>query len=227
MSDRDRTGFLQLLDRDPDRAFAEFYTFAMRVFHRHPPLLLDLFDDDDRLDVLHQVIVHCVLADFRVLRSYHPQGFTFASWLYAVAHNKCRDLLRARGRHRMLSLDDAPDHLEIPDERRGPADAAGDAQVAELVRRAVDQLDDFCQVTLMAWAEGYKPQEIALIVGVPREQNKELSNRIRRCRLRLRALLVKAGVTNARADAPPPRLKTRPAGVEGRQGPDRKRDQES
>ena len=214
MSDRDRTDFLQMLDRDPERAFAEFYTYAMRLFRRHPPLLLYRFDEDDRLDVLHRIIVHCVLADFRVLRRYRPQGFTFASWFYTVAHNKCNDILRARDRRRTVSLDDAPQHLEIPDGGRSPADVLTDTEVAAVVRRAVGQLDDFCQIAVMAWADGYKPQEIALIVGVAREQNKELSNRIRRCRLKLRTLLAKAGVTNANADVRAPRLKMRAAGVE-------------
>ena len=90
--------FLNRLEEEPQRAFAEFFSFAQRLLEVCPPGVLTQIPPDNREDVIHDIILHCCQDDFRVLKRYADQGRPFAAWFQLVARNKILDHLRSSGK---------------------------------------------------------------------------------------------------------------------------------
>ena len=75
----------------------------------------------------------CFLSFYQNLSRYRYGG-KLSNWLYTIALNKCRQLLRRRKLRRMLSLDFSPEGqapLQPVDAQAGPADKAEQAQLRE------------------------------------------------------------------------------------------------
>jgi RNA polymerase sigma factor (sigma-70 family) len=189
--------FLDLLDTEPERGFAEFYDFTRRLLAVHPPRVYWQTPERHRADLVHDIILHCCRDDFRVLRRYQDRGMAFAAWLMLVARNKILDFLRAKDSSAGISLAEEDDenpgvHLRDPEP---PVDERVDRQkIISLVRTALEDMNDKCRVLIEGAAEGYKPRELTRLLGWPIEWNKKASDDLRECRKKLRSYLYQQGL---------------------------------
>lgn len=90
----------------------------------------------------------CFLSFYQNLSRYRYGG-KLSNWLYTIALNKCRQLLRRRKLRRMLSLDFSPPSgasgqalFEPRDHSAGPADKAEQAQLRERLALAAAGLPE-------------------------------------------------------------------------------------
>lgn len=86
----------------------------------------------------------CFLSFYQHLDDYRP-GAKLSNWLYTIALNKCRQLLRRRKLRRVLSLDFTPEDqapLQPWDPRSGPEDSAAQAQLRASLARAAAALPE-------------------------------------------------------------------------------------
>jgi DNA-directed RNA polymerase specialized sigma24 family protein len=179
-----RPPFLELLDRDPDEAFRQFYEYTKVQLNALPPLPVRALPAEDRQDVLHDVVYHCVRDDFRVLRKYREQGYPFGGWLYVVAHRESLAYLRRKGI--IASYDETPDRGCQPD--------ADYRRLVDRVRAVLIDLKEYCRRLLLLSADEYTPLEIARVMGLPAEENKRIADQIRECRRQLKGRLEREGV---------------------------------
>ncbi|XAM01334.1 sigma-70 family RNA polymerase sigma factor [Phycisphaeraceae bacterium D3-23] len=101
----------------------------------------------------------------------------FKPWLFTIAANKARDLLRKQKRQRAVPLSALIDatsesgssfidlleaEIPLPDER------ADDAEIGELIRAVVDEMPDHLkEVLLLAYFNHFAYKEIADMLGIP------------------------------------------------------------
>lgn len=93
-----------------------------------------------------------------------PDGDQIRGWLFRVATNVVRDESRVR-RRRVELLRESPDRAPVGD---APTDAHHALEVAEqrdLVREALDKLNEKDRTVLLMREEGFSHQEIAEAVG--------------------------------------------------------------
>ncbi len=106
------------------------------------------------------------------------QSRRFKPWLFAVAANKARDAMRARKRHRTVSIDASlsSDQSEgggrfvdlIASAELSPADKFSKLEAARLVREVVATMPEHLrEVLLLAYFQRLAYKEIAEIVGLP------------------------------------------------------------
>lgn len=106
------------------------------------------------------------------------QGRAFKPWLFAVAANKARDAMRARGRHRTVSIDASPgpDHGDesgrfvelIASGEPTPVAKLSEAEAAQAVRQVIAAMPDHLrQVLLLAYFQKLSYQQISEIVDIP------------------------------------------------------------
>jgi RNA polymerase sigma-70 factor (ECF subfamily) len=87
----------------------------------------------------------------------------FSTWLFSIAANFSRDLLRKRGRRRLVVDEEAVRGVPGGD---GPEGEAERSEEAERLRRAVDELDDDKRLAVvLRYFEGKSMKEIAEITG--------------------------------------------------------------
>jgi RNA polymerase sigma factor (sigma-70 family) len=199
MRDASRPEFLDLMDSDPDRAFADFYRFAVTLLSRKPPRPLMSANPEDRQDIIHDIVYHCVKEDFRVLRRYTPRGRSFAAWLYVVAHNKSLDLISVAGRQPMtVSMHEQNDGRALEQVLAGPGGGqdrqAEFSDIIGLVVKAIAHLDEHCRLLLEMAADEFTPKEMVSVLGLAPEQNKKVSDDLRYCRGKLKRLLSETGI---------------------------------
>ena len=108
----------------------------------------------------------------------YETGRPVRPWLYTIATHQAIDALRRNGRHQAVSLEqhraevtdgDLRSLLDTLESRGpGPLEAASAQERRERVRAAVDQLPDFLrQVLVLAYYQGLKYREIAVVLGIP------------------------------------------------------------
>jgi RNA polymerase sigma factor (sigma-70 family) len=194
-----RPSFLDLLDRDRDEAFKQFYCFVMAAFRWRLPVPLRGLSEEDRQDFLHDTILHCVKDDFRVLRMYVPRGKSFAGWLYMVFTNRCRDLLRTAE----MRVSKVPIHADeegrsvesrLADPGGLPDAQVENAETVSLINKALEGIGQKCRLLLEMAADGLKPKQMARLLGLAEDQNKKVADDLRYCRERLRKLIRRMGL---------------------------------
>ncbi|WP_243357719.1 RNA polymerase sigma factor [Fundidesulfovibrio terrae] len=123
------------------------------------------------------------LAAYKALPRFDPdRGVPFAAWLCVIARNRCVSALRARGRTRLVQVEDAPELA---------ADAPGmDARlIASEERKALaeslEKLDEPFKSTILLSLEGELVEDIACRMGVPAST---IKTRLFRAREKLRRL---------------------------------------
>src|SRR5205807_500881 len=110
---------------------------------------------------------------------------SFSTWLYRIATNHCRDVLRKRARQRTESLDALIESTgEVPqDALQSPSDPGIQAAMAELIERALARLSpDERLILILREAQGLRYDEIA---GVLQCSLDAVKARLRRARAAL------------------------------------------
>ena len=100
---------------------------------------------------------------------------SFRPWLFTIAANKARDLLRARARRRMLSTDTVIDRDRLtslidtlPADDAGPCDLAEAADLHRRVSAVVEALPKIhAEVLRLAYFRQLPYRDIALTLGLP------------------------------------------------------------
>ncbi|MEE9404317.1 MAG: RNA polymerase sigma factor [Algisphaera sp.] len=100
----------------------------------------------------------------------------FKPWLYTIASNKARDLLRKQKRRKTVPLSagvgrdgDGPAFVDLMDSGLPrPLDIAEDRDMAQRVRGVVEQLPDHLrEVLLLAYFQQFAYREVAEMLGIP------------------------------------------------------------
>lgn len=143
---RDRAAFAPLYRRYVDRVYG--YTFY---------LLGDHHDAEDATE-------RTFLAALDAVGRFRDEGATFRAWLFRIAHNHVANVLRARGRRRVASLDEVAEPATGP--TTDPEALAARADDGRRLRSAVGALpDDRRQVIVLRFVDGLSTREIAAILG--------------------------------------------------------------
>ncbi|HZT05538.1 MAG TPA: sigma-70 family RNA polymerase sigma factor [Chloroflexota bacterium] len=124
--------------------------------------------------------------------AYNPERGALGSWLLSVAHNRAIDLLRRRRVREEYPLPEEHAFNSMVADVADPSDAAGSAEVAASVRRALQQIPESQRQAIeMAFFQGKTHVEISEELGEPLGTAK---TRIRLGMRKLRALLLADGV---------------------------------
>ena len=107
-----------------------------------------------------------MLRAFRAYSSFRGKGV--ASWLYAIAHNTCLDVIKsARWRREQITLDDPENPFQQADPALNPEETyvqkAGDEQLWQLV---MDLPQDQQTILSLYYGEQMTYDQIALATGV-------------------------------------------------------------
>ena len=118
----------------------------------------------------------------RIAASFDPTRGELAPWLRVVAANRCKELLRARGRRPDPRVEIADEHVEEP-AAAGPEHAARAARVREAVTRFEAHLSrEEAVVFRLSLVEERSHDEVAHAAGIS----------VRRCKYLRMKLLVRA-----------------------------------
>lgn len=155
-------------DRDPERLVRDYADLVLRVCYTY------LRSTADAEDVCQDTLVKLLLHD----EPFHDPGHERA-WVIRVAANACRNLLRERGAHPAVGLDDVPEPAasQAPGEdalRRRDERVLGAVMALPLPQR---------EAVYLHYYEGYPTREVARIVGATDEAVRQ---RLSRARARLR-----------------------------------------
>ncbi|HEX9898192.1 MAG TPA: sigma-70 family RNA polymerase sigma factor [Candidatus Methylomirabilis sp.] len=182
-----RPGFLDLLDKDPDRAWAEFHAFAWRLLRAITPPAMRSLSSEERDDLIGDIVFFCGEYDFRILRRYQDMGTPFSAWLLRVAKHRALD------RHRRLRTQLALAKPKTMDGHHPDTeDRLTHRQLLAGIRKCLSSLSAKCRLLLAAAADEMKPSEIATLLG-PMGSNKQVSDDLRYCRRGLLRALANEG----------------------------------
>jgi len=157
-------GELQAFNRLVDRWHKPIYNFILR----------DLNNRDEADDLTQQVFV-------RVYRSLHrlKRRESFSTWIYQIAANLCRDVIKQRRRRTMVSLEsmqengvlDVAAHAVLtlqPDAAQHPDQVVNRSQLREILQKALQEIPEEQRVVvIMKEYQGLKFTEIAEALGAP------------------------------------------------------------
>ena len=177
-------------------ATRDFALFAYRLLTAYPPKILRDQSPQEREDWIQDIILHFTEDDCRVLREYRNTGHPFAAWFITVVNHKAYDFYRrmARQRGSLTSLDvqsHPPAAAPVADNPEAKSELG---EIIEKVRGCLGKMTRKCQLLLKAAAEEYNPREMVTLLGEGERSNKQMSDDLRACRKRLRALLDEEGV---------------------------------
>ena len=138
-------------------------------------------DEETARDLLQETFVRLYFG----IRRFKPHA-KFATWLYSIAMNLCRDYARSKQRRQSYateSLDAGDVHREVPAADRGPAADAESHEELAALERAIQELPHDLRTALLLFAvEGRSQQECAELLGV---SAKAVETRVYRARKRL------------------------------------------
>lgn len=120
------------------------------------------------------------LAAFRHLASYDPARSAFSTWLFTIAHNRCRNEL---ARRRPVVVTELPDVVDP----RSPDQAASEAELFRQLSAALDALPfEQRSAFVLTQLQGLSYEDVGQIEGIGVGTVK---SRIARAREKLRLLL--------------------------------------
>lgn len=174
---------LMLQVRDDNAA--AFEELVLRYQGRLITVLQNLVRDRDRAEELAQDVF---LRVYRARKSYLPDA-KFSTWLFTIAHNVGSNALRTLARRHEVNLNAARggesegkplDDLAAAPSGLMPARLLDKAEVAEVVRAAVDSLNERQRMAiLLAKFEQMSYAEIAATMGLSIKAVKSLLSRAR------------------------------------------------
>lgn len=180
-------GFLALLDSDPKQAADRFYRYVIVLFGKAPPKVLRSLPEDVKPDMIHDIVVHCIRNNFRVLKKYENKGRPFAIWFYFISRN--------------YVLDHLPKYIETiePDDvSTGPSNNPGEGvenrQILEKVNLCLAKIDDYCRLLLRMAGDELVPREMVKVLGWQQDKAKKVSNDLGYCRKKLEDMLTEFGL---------------------------------
>jgi RNA polymerase sigma factor (sigma-70 family) len=185
--------FLDMLDPAPDKAWEELYVFTWRLVQLRAPVIFRCLSEEDQVDLFEELLFDLQRDDFKKLRRYENEGKPFASWFWKVLYNRTLDFMKYTQRRQH---EDASDLSEVLENMGASPEVQ--AEMAELLRQveaALQHLSPQCQLLLLAAAEGYKPEELRILLGLGAGENKRLSDQLRHCRKKLTDELGQSGFT--------------------------------
>jgi len=155
-----RSGDKEAFGRLVQRYEQELYNFLLR-FLGQPSLAEDVFQEAF-------LQVHLSAADFDTSRRFRP-------WLYTIAANKARDLLRSRSRRPAVQLTTAAEDTSEVDlwhnllrDDTTPEDILDAKQQKQLVQQVVAQLPDHLrEILVMAYFNQLSYKEMAQVFDIP------------------------------------------------------------
>ena len=158
------TGSKNAPDRDPERLVRDYADLVLRVCYTY------LRSTADAEDVCQDTLVKLLLRD----EPFHDPGHERA-WVIRVAANACRNLLRERGAHPAVGLDDVPEPAasQAPGEdalRRRDERVLGAVMALPLPQR---------EAVYLHYYEGYPTREVARIVGATDDAIRQRLSRAR------------------------------------------------
>ena len=126
-----------------------------------------LSDHSDACDAVQEIFFRM----YKGLSSFRNDA-AFSTWLYRIAANVCRDMLRSRAAHETESLDktreDGTAVYDMPDTADSPHETAERREKCDAVRDAVSRLpDDYREVITMRELQGMPYDKIADVIGCP------------------------------------------------------------
>jgi len=149
MGEGDQAALSSLYDRTSARVFA----LALRVLRDQT--------------AAEEVVLDVYMQAYRQAGSYEPGRGRAMAWLLSLARSRAVDRVRAEARQRrhLAPLDEtAPPPSRDPD----PDESTAAAEVARVVRAALDALDpEQRRVLEIAYYSGLSQSEIALALGLP------------------------------------------------------------
>jgi RNA polymerase sigma factor (sigma-70 family) len=181
--------FLELLDSDPLRAAELFYAYAMNYFRVVSPKYLTLFRPDDREDIKHEICLHCIKDQFRVLRQYHQTDSEFSAWFHVTAHNRAMDILKAQNRRPKFSRFHSDSHEaadSLVNTAPGPDRNLESNERLKLVNKILVEMNRYCQLLLRLSGDEFTPMEITRILRWPSQKSKKVATDVSYCRETLR-----------------------------------------
>lgn len=135
-------------------------------------------DEETARDILQETFVRLYFS----VRRFKPRA-KFATWLYSIALNLCRDHARSKQRKQSYateSLDVGDLHRKVPSTDQSPdVDAALREQLA-MLQKAIEELPhDLRTALLLCTVEGHSQQECAELLGI---SSKAVETRVYRAR---------------------------------------------
>lgn len=199
MQDPSWPSFLRLLDSDPKAALTEFYRFLIWTLTKVSPRPMRSLCQDEQEDLKHEIFVHCVQNNFRVLRRYVPSGRPFAAWLYTVAYNASVDYIRKHKlKHEVASIQQNSSQKELidilPNAKRHPHNHNVWRELLPAVKKIISRLDERCRLLLEMAADELSIKEMVKLLRLSPDQNKKISDDLRYCRKKLKKLLGEGGI---------------------------------
>lgn len=138
------------LDRDPERFVRDYADLVLRVCHTY------LRSTADAEDVCQDTLVKLLLRE----EPFHDPGHERA-WVIRVAANACKNLLRDRGAHPEVGLDDAPEPAAAETPGEGELRHRDDRVLEAVMALPLPQRE----AIYLHYYEGYPTREVARIVG--------------------------------------------------------------
>lgn len=188
--------FISTLDRDQQCAAEQFTRWALRMLAVSPPRKLYAIPEDARLDLIQEIILHCIDNNLRVLRQYRDNGRPFAAWFYFIARNKIVDHLR-----RQNSVIRTLSSQAVVDKRHAYNPVKKDETIPEIINtlritnKCIAQLGQRCRLLLRLASDELLPREMARVLRMSKDKGKKISNDLNYCRRKLAELLKSKGVS--------------------------------
>ena len=136
----------------------------------------------------------CFFSFYRNLGRYRADG-KLSNWLYTIALNKCRQLLRRRKLRQVLSLDlsfEGERPLDPPSAKADPGDLAEQAQLrAQLARAAARLSQDAREIFALRYDLDLEIPEIVEVTG---KSSEAVRVKLHRARAQVRAALIAQGL---------------------------------
>jgi len=191
--------FLGLIDNDIDQAYTEFYKFAINMLTVSPPRIIYAFTEQEKEDITSDIIYFCIKDDFNILKKYKPTGKSFSAWFYILSHNYCIDFFRKKKReYKIFQSNSEPEDIAIEqliNINSTDHDSSFDlSRILVKIRKTIGRLSDKCRLLLEMAADELKPKEMTMILGLPKDKNKKVSDDLRECRRKLKNLLLDGGI---------------------------------
>jgi RNA polymerase sigma factor (sigma-70 family) len=188
--------FLDLLETNVEEGLREFAVFAYKLLHARPLKILRDQTVEEREDWIQEIILHFTHDGGRVLREYRNTGRPFAAWCATVANYKAHDLYRRTVTHResTQSIDGLPEPTDTVTTGSTPDVQSEFKEAIQTVLVCLRKMRKKCQILLQAAAEEFHPREMLTLLGKDARSNKQVSDDLRACRERLKALLAREGI---------------------------------